>query len=354
MNDYQPNQTYQPPIHQSSAACWLRCQRCFLFRYRWGLVPKQPPVARAAGRGRLTHRLLELGPSRMAEFQADIQQQIHQLEQRIEQEGDPLGLLETAIRQLTQDSAMACSVCSVFWETFPAFNPDNDSSPLRSIVREQSISAVISPDSFPPPASQAMPAIAIAGRLDQICQSADSGNIWLMDYKTTSQDPQTILTGYQFSLQCRIYRLLADAYCQREELPSPKGFILNIIRMPTIVMCSKDKSFNDYLNRCIQWYKEKGLEACAAYQIQYSEPIMPFELLSVLYRIHRSMEQPPVADYYPRDLTTSYCSNYRSTCVYYPLCSSDPAAWPALIEQSFVQKPPYSDTDQETVDDVPF
>ena len=137
-----------------------------------------------------------------------------------------------------------------------------------------------------------------------------------------------------------MYRLLASAIVKK----APKGFILDLLQMPTIKFCKKDANFDAYVKRCRSWYIQQGKNAIRSFSILYNEPLDNPELygnLRVCSAYQRAM--PPkdlpgslFVDMFPRDTTTATCKDYQRVCDYYMLCNTSMAAWPALLHQHFV------------------
>jgi hypothetical protein len=178
-----------------------------------------------------------------------------------------------------------------------------------------------------------------------VVRNTETKQVWIRDYKTSGRDVQYTLAGYLFSLQCRIYRLLAHSTGY-----SPEGFILDILQSPSIKFCKKDKTFDDYVKRVKLWYAEKGDKSVRSFSIRYAEPPMPEELEKVLTFTWSYVIRPPLAHLFRRDVTGHSCKRYERLCDYYQLCSSDEAVWPVLIASNYEVVPP-EETKGDTDDD---
>jgi hypothetical protein len=186
--------------------------------------------------------------------------------------------------------------------------------------------------------------IPLCGILDKL-NAGDNGEVWVEDHKTSGREVDFILTGYQFSLQCRIYRILACMQTGRE----PVGFVLNYLRTPAIKFCAKDKDFDGYLGRCRDWYAKNTDNSIRSFAIRYTEPLLTPELRVALLSASLLRRMPPnTLANFPKDVTTSFCRNYERVCDFYRLCSSPESAWPQLIEDEYVVEPP-EDKKERTV-----
>jgi len=334
-----------------------------MFRDRWCIIPKQQPFAVAASQGSLTHRLIEKGPDGIEMVRAQVQEYIQHLLSRIDAGEDLLGYIAQEANELDNQFNKALAMATVLWEKYP--RPKHH----KILAKEKTIDISFrlgKPEDMP------FPIVNLRGRLDEIVLDEKSSLIYIRDYKTTSRDVTYTLTGYHYSLQCRLYRLLAGAFLQ--DLPdhknrSPDGFILEILQVPTISMGSKDRDyteyeytftrgsrkgetemrrdyegepqFSNYLQRCRGWYAERGDEAVQSFAVRFIEPVLPQELslalgLAVIYQ-NLPADVPSA---FPRDTTASYCKFMNRICPYYDLCCTDEAAWPAIIESKYEVKPP--------------
>jgi len=358
-----PEKTFSAPLRQSSISECLRCKRCFMFRHRWGLVPKSMSVPTAATRGRIIHAVLSFpvtpeGDKALTDWKAGT---TAALEKLIAETGDPLGTLADQIAHFENTFAVAAMFRSLMAEKFapPSY--------MQTLCTEEPVSFT-----FTSPELQAanVPVFTLSSRLDRLVLDTrpDSRSVWVRDFKTTERDPVQTLTGYAYSIQCRLYRMAAEAYLASCPLPDGAadvtGFILDVLRLPSITLSAADRDFKvvnktlksgprkgetvaekiyygepklaNYINRCAEWYDNNQYDAIQSYPIRYIGGALDKEFLSVLYTAHRYMNiEEPISANFPRDLTRSYCVNYGRVCDYYGLCSSDEAAWPSLIETRY-------------------
>ncbi len=365
-----PESTYKLPLRQSSVGTCLHCKRCFMFRSRWLLYPKNPGPRVAANLGRMVHWLLAEGPDSPPELVKNTHElQIIPLEKLITEDQDPFGEAASAIRIIHASVDKAIAVASMIWDNFP---PSEDE---EVIACEQHVRS-----GFSVPTSQGSVEMELEGTLDKITRSKSSGRAWCRDFKSTSRDPNTILTGYSYSLQCRMYRLLAESFLyaaadkENPEALSPDanprvyGFVLDILQMPGIKMSGADRAYTEhehtftrgarkgetemrrdhhgepilenYITRCLQWYTDKGTKPVESHAIAYTEPIFNSELRQALLIANTHNVCDPDPELFSRDTTTTHCTAWNRVCDYYPLCNSDYPAWPALMDQFYTQKTP--------------
>jgi len=124
--------------------------------------------------------------------------------------------------------------------------------------------------------------LPVLNRIDRIDRDSRNGSVWVRDTKCTGQGFDSVLTGYTWCVQCRMYRVATRSWLtisgRSDKLV---GFILDMITIPGIKYCptTKDKpedgGFNHYIQRVKEWYKEheeKGEEMMTSMAIQYTEP----------------------------------------------------------------------------------
>ena len=361
--------TYMQPIRQSSFCSWQRCRRYGFFRYRLCIHPNQQPRAKAAQLGRMAHALLEYGPGKEAEALQPFKDSLVAHEEAIGAGEDMFGDRVAAITESLQNMEKARVITRLFREKYPP------STTFRPLCKEQEIDLLIQ-----------LPSgvhLWLAGIIDTIYANfAAKNEYWVADYKTTSLDPDYFLTGYHFGPQKRLYRLLAskwladNGHIPPKGIAGPRGFIVNVIRTPNIIMSAADRNFvietrilksgprkgepvekkvyegeplfENYLERCRAWYADNGGEPIRSYSIPYSEPLFPPAFADALTEVQVwsaanltkvSVQQAEAM--YPEDQTTSYCKPFiNNTCEYYPLCQKPCHAWGSIIQGAYTQSPP--------------
>jgi len=358
-------ETFTQPIHQSSLVVWKKCPRKGFWRYRLGLELKRTPLKKAAQLGQLVHRHLELGPGHDREVEAYAQESLAPHLQAVESGEDMLGLSLKAIQDTEANLTVAKVMAELYWEKYPS-NPN-----LESVVKEEEITDFFTLNSG---------TVWLGGRLDDLVRLKEDGSIWNKDIKTTSQSPELLLAGYHRGPQKRMYRMLGLSYMQRvlglAETEGPKGFVLNVLRVPGIKMGRDDRNcrvvehtfksgkrkgqtelrkvyegepqFENYLKRVRQWYIDNGESApIRSYMIPYLEPIIPPGFEVALQecsmwsrRACAGMSLQNLADTFYTDPTGTECSNWNQLCPYATLCAAECHAWPRLIKEHYQQVVP--------------
>ncbi len=315
------------------------CARKLLLRYIWGVQSKIPVFKKAAKQGTLFHRLLQRGPGVCEDnpsgatypelMRAEINGEINNLMEAVQLGFDLTGELYKAATGMTEIFDKALAMANIFWTRFP--RPER----LKVIGKEIHIESEWN-------------GMKIKGDLDEIVQNEENGDIWIRDTKTSSDKLSLALSGYQFGIQARFYRLLVhnglydgiNGVCYEPKLL--RGLILDIACVPGIKFCGKDADFNAYIKRVGEWYeKQDDKEAMQSKGIMFTEPLMNEELVGALRKTQLLMDEPTSpsgiewGELYSRDITGTECKNYKRRCCYYELCSSDEQNWPGIIERDY-------------------
>lgn len=346
---------FKSPLHQSSVALCLGCKRKFMFKCRWCIFPKAKPIMGAATLGRLGHRLLHLGPhTGEAIVRKEVAEKIAGWQAGIDKGADMLGVLADNIATTQEVFEKALVMVQLLWDKYP-IDPE-----VYEILSQEEYIEATTPI---PGGSNGQYDVVIAGITDLVVRNKKTNQIWIPDYKLTGRDVPFTLTGYQYSLQCRMYRLLvANVYAE------PTGFILHILQTPGIKFGSYDRDYEEYehtfvkgkrkgekemrktydgepkwenyLKRCAEWYADKGKNAADSFSIIYGEELYHPELVNALTIAWLFMNSRATPDNFPRDVTTSSCKAYERVCDYYELCHRDIGAWETIIEQRFEIREP--------------
>jgi len=355
-------QDIKAPVSQSSFSCGMKCERCYLYRYRWGLRPKVAQYTPSADLGTIYHWLKKEGADGVEVVRKRVRSIQEKLMERIDAGEDLTGDLARSAGEITNLFNKALVMAQIFWEKYPP-NPN-----LITLCREEAIECEIT----------GLPA---KGRLDHIQMNGNTGVVWIRDEKSSSLSFAELCTGYEFSIQCRWYRLLAEAWLKRKKekikkdatdigigLPTARaevsGFVLDYMMFPGIKFCDSDRDFTEephtfksgkrkgeteiskkyfgepkfenYLKRVKQWYIDNmDSDPIRSMAILFSEPTLPDEMMPQIERIRRLYTADPVPSNFPRDITRSHCVAYRRVCPYYELCSADETIWPDIIERLF-------------------
>jgi len=340
-----------------------------MFRYRWCLVPNYTRVSKGSSLGSIVHRLFELSqiPDGVKQVEKEVGEKIQELRKIRDSGADLLGDYDRDIKTLEQNFNKAKMMVAIFNEKFP--RPAGLEVLGREIKAGVVFNAAMGKDQ--PPL-----AVPVTGILDELDYMKDGDLLFVRDYKNTTRPISFTLTGYQWTLQPRIYRILvgaALAQVGREDLVDrvADGFILDILQVPSIEMSGADRDFTikkkelksgprkgqvieekeyfgdpdpiNYLERCKLWYAEKGLEAASSFAIRFNEDPMNAELMTTLNDVAPYAGLVPVPELFPRDPSASFCKEWERVCEYYPLCSCDPSAWPAVIESQYKMEQPTVD-----------
>ncbi len=340
------------PLRQSSCATCLGCARKYMFTQRWCIFLRRPTLKKALSLGRMVHRLMELGRPGINIVRKEVDIEAAEFTSIVERDEDLMGEAALAATTIYNNYQQALAMVTLLWQKHP--RPDT----YETIERERRI--LINVDII-----DGKPPVFISVKLDEILQVKETGDLFIRDFKTTSSNIAYTLTGYSYSLQCRMYRLGVAVHQNK----SPVGFILDILRKPTIVMCDKDRDyteyvhtfkrgyrrgqtetrkkfidrppiFENYLDRCRQWYKDSGDEGVQSFSVRFVEPVLPLELASALRRVSYYQVAAAIPGFFPRDITTQHCKSFNRVCDYYPLCQTGESAWDAIIEEQYEVRTP--------------
>lgn len=348
---------YESPLHQSALNCWLSCKRKYLFQYRLGLAPRRPSLAPSATLGSLIHSILSLG---LEQATLDHLSNLSTLEFIIREGGDEFGDIAKRHNMMEELWSKAKVVVTILQETYPP-NPKH-----KVIFNEQYFQADVLL-----PHNRTLP---IGGTLDRVIHNEEDDTYWIRDYKSTSRDVLFTLTGYRWSAQLWLYKLLFEL---TQSKPC-RGFILDIIQTPSIKLSGEDRDFamreitkgknkgemkkdyigeplfKNYLARCKQWYTDNKDSACRSFREMFptnSYRTIPPDLYQQLQNYYTQTPDTICPDVWPRDMSGSACKSYQRVCDYYTLCNTCQQAWPILMASDYIVKPPATPTDATASDE---
>lgn len=333
------------PVSASGMVTGMRCPRLFLYRNKWGIIPKVQPYSGSAKLGKIIHRLLQKGQERKEEVHQEIIKEHVVLTERIKNGEDITGDLERAANELSDTYQKAIAVVSIFWEKFPPREY------MKTVCREQPIEAVYVQGND----TRIMNGLPLVGIMDWVVLDERDGSYWIRDTKSTSRSFESITTGFKFSIPCRFYRILAEIGIEWGH--KVKGFILDMLATPSIRMCGTDEKaaaklgctvLEAYIGRVKEWYEKEGEKSITSVGIAFAEPTYNREIVMAFALLQRLWEMPPNPECFARDQTKSMCYAYERMCPYYGLCSSDSSTWPAQIEQFYQvrEDKPMDNTDE--------
>lgn len=331
------------PIRSSGMKDFEHCPRKFLYRYKLGISPRtyQP----ALHIGSVFHLVLQaLFMGRTQEESLDAAKQyFHRFCNEILATADEAGFtpggksVEGVIKAAEDDyhkaRAMAVSFMSFKpfdwskWELL--YSPDD--TPCVELLLEAKVSGLPVP---------------IVAPCDLALLKKGTKEIWIVDHKTTSTDTLARSRSVRISPQIALYRLVLQCHLDAwaEEHSKYKGLrvrgsIHNIVKKPTIKYCRKDATFEDYIKRVIEWYKDKHEEDpqhSPIFQSEtfFTEATLTKELYLRLRQQSRVARAAPSLDRFYRAGDYA-CHEFNSVCPYADLCDSDPVMWPDIVRTRF-------------------
>jgi len=176
----------------------------------------------------------------------------------------------------------------------------------------------------------------------------ETGEVWIVDFKTTSFDPRIRCIPTRISPQLALYRFCLqahlDAWAEQGLMPARKvvGSIHAVIKKPTIKYCpdTKDKGgFHCYIERLIQWYKDAEAKDPNNPPVvrdpnRFARGPMTREFWGRLQHYCKlAMSEPNFDTFYRAG--EGACLKYNRLCPYMLLCNSAPAMWPDIIRTHY-------------------
>jgi hypothetical protein len=271
--------------------------------------------------GTIYHRFMKEGPGSEDIVRNWVREKQAVLEHEAANQEDPDDALIKHINELTDLYHKAEVMATIYWEKYPR------GEDRETLAREQHI---VVDD--------------VEGTVDEIELYLPSGQVSLRDTKTTGDSLDAILTGYQYGLQLRTYRYLAEEWCRENGHPEPSGFIIDAVLMPTIKLCKKDLKQakidgctpeTAYLLRVEQWYEDNCVTAMTSVPMKFTEPVMTEELDHAFETIRELAGREPDPRNYKKDVTGSYCMYFKKQCPFYSLCKIDPSMWPVELDEHY-------------------
>ena len=337
---------------QSSIKCAVACERCWFYKHRMRARLRGVEYKEAATLGKIYHRLQQYGPGKESETKKWVAQQQRKLMDRVQRGEDLDGNMTRLANQLTTLYNKAEVMAHVFWERFP--QPEHFKVIGTEIKHSMKYNGLI-----------------IEGTIDKLIlhtKDKPEPSVWIRDHKNTGRPLAVIFGGLPWSIQARIYRLLAEDY-HANHVINPyqiRGFILDGIITPGIKLCKTDEknakdwncSVEDaYLRRVKEWYRDyeikadlggkKNTKAIDSRGILYTEPEIPPELERILAWMQELHSRPLHPEYFHRDVTRMACFQYEKQCIYHDLCETDPTQWDSLFETKYQIKPVEDNENEE-------
>lgn len=328
---------------QSSMKVALNCALAWFFTYRWGLSLRGGEFAESADLGTIYHKFQQLGSGNRDLVLPWANKWQSSLIAKIDAGGDLDGQMARTVSAITVSYNKAEAMSQIFWDKYP------QPSYLKTIGVEIKHKMDMK---FPGGIT-----IPLEGTIDKLLLDTRNGNIWIRDHKSTGRALASLFLGIQWSIQARLYRILALDYMTKNDwvgqdpkwaLAHVKGFILDGILKPGIKLCGKDeknsKAWNctledAYLRRVKEWYAVKEEEnpgsTIKSQSIMFNEPLFPDELKKDLTRLYNISIKGKDPKAYSRDGTRFHCYLYEKPCIYESLCSAPMSRWPELLDTKF-------------------
>lgn len=319
--DYLPVDAYlyRPPLHSSAAKEWFICPRKFFFTQRLGLRLRGMP-SRALEIGTWFHRaraLLHLG-AQSAQVRSVCRASFDLWSHQQEEQNAPSGVFAdgTIIKQFrettTTDFEKALAMAFAFNQIYPGQTG-------RWLVKAVEEEVVFQWDSIPVP---------ISARLDLVVQDRETGDLWIIDDKTTAKPPAVLAPAGRIDLAKSMYRLGAMTLFPRDRVV---GMIHSYCQKPGIKLCAKDDHDpENYLHRVRDWLEERQprpeLSRTLQTESRFStRTFMPSDHLETLRRLSLLLKSKIDLDDYPRCSNLYTCGGFGQLppCSFLPLCGHE-------------------------------
>lgn len=333
LNEIKPSGPVE--IRQSSIKVAYACKRKWLLKYRLGIALRGVQLKLAANLGQIYHKFQQFGPERIDDVKSWVQERQRGLMQLVDTGEDIDGSAMRLANSMAELYHKAEVMARLFWERYPL--PEYlelVASEVDAYVRLNGRNGLL-----------------LAGRIDRILQNKQDGSYWIRDHKSTGRTLDTIFGGLAWSIQARLYRILANQWLRDNRITTAhvRGFIMDGIVMPGIKLCKKDEKAatelgttpeEAYLIRVRAWYSEQanlGKDVMLSKALVFAEPIWNTEVLSFVrdmsnltFDSYETQEQ--MDSHFPRDVTRQACYQHGTKCEYHDLCETSIENWDDLFE----------------------
>ena len=342
----------KPLIRSSPLGTLEHCPRKFLYEYRLGIKTRRYESALLMGT--IVHKVLEslFTGETPTEALSVCERLLAKEQARLVEDAGTDGFLSTGealdpvMKKLEEDYHKARATGLVFWQFVP-FNQDEwevlrtpDNEPMIEVIMECEYPGLNRPIRCP---------------CDLALLHKPTGEVWIVDYKTTTFDPKKRAIPTQISAQLKLYRLVLqthlDSWAEAGLAPKRKvaGSMHAIIKKPGIKSgTAKDKKnaeewgcglFEAYIRRLVQWYKDADASDPENPPLildpnRFTGPLMTQELWGRLKQYCKACNAQPNIHHFYR-AGESACMQYNRICPFMKLCKSCPSMWPDLVEQGF-------------------
>lgn len=336
----------RPPIRSSAMGTLDLCPRKFLYDEKLGLKPKGYSSSLALGDLYHEYRRCSILGMSEADTESSVLSKIAAYEKQLMEDAGKTGLLpngqslSSVLEELKDDLAVARAMSAAFNEVYPfkaeRWSPmlDPEGVPLTEKLFEVQLPGIETP---------------VKIKFDNVIvdnQSGTPSNVWIVDDKTTSLRPMDRASSMSFSNQISLYRAVLTQLIQGWGWSSKYlvvGSVHNVLKKPTIRYCGKDASFEAYVERVKKWYREQSEPPIIQVWTRFESSLFDPEFLSRLQeQDHASGSLPSIHKFGRRE---SSCFQYNRTCPFLPLCTTDTAMWPQLVELNYVRR--FRDDDPE-------
>ncbi len=331
------------PVRSSAMKDFEHCPRKFLYRYKLGISSRvyQPSLHT----GQVFHRILQslfMGTPREEALES-FKQYLHQFCNKILATADecgftPNGKSVASVVKAAEEDYNKARAMAVAFMSFKPFDWSKweilttpDGTPCVELLLEAKVKGIPVP---------------LIAPCDLALLKKDTKEVWIVDHKTTSTDTKARAQSVKISPQIALYRLVLQCHIEAwaEEHSKYKGLrvvgsIHNIVKKPTIKYCKKDATFQAYIERVTEWYKEKH-EADPTHspilqsETYFSGPVLTREIWIRLRQQARASRAAPDLDRFYRAGDYA-CHEFNSVCPYLDLCDSSPVMWPDIVRTRF-------------------
>lgn len=337
-------ETLKPKVfkcRQSCITCAAGCERKLLYEYLWGIVLRGGEYKESAYLGSIYHKFQQYGPDGKSKVRAWIHKKQAKLMDRVSKGEDLDGNLVRTANGMTTLHDKAEAMADIFWKRYP--QPDF----LKEVGVEIKHDVVWN-------------GMILSGTIDKVLLNMKLRgrqklpDIWIRDHKSTGKSLAVIFGGAAWSVQGRVYRILAQDWCDKnlkDKAGKLRGFILDGILKPAIKCCKADQKNagiwkvplqDAYLRRVKEWYTkyedEKEKKSLLSQSVIYNEPVHNVELIQKLTMMKDLSTRPLLLKNFSRDVTRNACFVYEKQCIYHDLCSTPEHLWGELFERKYKQE----------------
>ena len=356
----------QVPMRSTASSCLSQCERKFMFRERYGLVPRANYQA-ALVLGELVHLYIttvfrtgdeEAGRAgvkmAVARQQATIVESLTGGRKLTKRDSVQPEWATQQMEALAQDAKKAEMMGRIFVDKF-----------MGTVGNMEVVSEFIEA-----PLHWEMPdrEVPLAGRLDLVLRDKKTGKYWIWDLKTMSAKFSSLNRAAMFKqdVQPWFYKLLLTQALRERgykghdgKRPSVAGVIHVIYQKPGPQFCGKDKTFDDYVVRCKKDFYELRFAEVRAGTRKDGPPVLVSKLPLgrvpgwVMTRINQLEYacSTPICDNIGAPLDTlkdksffskwapncTACFDYNTECAYLPLCKVSEELWPRVVANHYLQ-----------------